>query len=145
MRTIAKITITVVCVAAISLALAIYGLFHGYFDPGQFEIKQVQWSSSKQVAMVAERSDHDALGGLTYFVLIGNHLFSPAELRHAYHSDATIFAAGNNCINLHWEGSGKLVITCNGSTVDSDFIDVQKQQSGNVAISYENIPIKGPK
>ena len=95
--------------------------------------------------MLAERSDHDALGGLTYFVLIGNHLFSPAELRHAYHSNARIFAAGSNCINLRWESSSKLVITCNGSTVDSDFIDAQKQQSGSVAISYENIPIKGSK
>lgn len=145
MRTIARILVAVACVAAISVALAIYGLFRGYFDPGQFEIKQVQWSSSKKVAMLAERSDHQALGGLSYFVLIGNHLFSTAELRHAYHSNARIFAAASNCIDLHWEGSSRLVITCKGSTVEPDFIDVQKQQSGNIAISYENIPIKGPK
>jgi len=145
MRTSAKIRVAVACVAAVSLALAIYGLFHGYFDPGRFEIKQVQWSSSEQVAMLAERSDHEALGGLTYFVLIGNHLFSPSELRHAYHSNGRIFAAGSNCINLRWEGPSKLVIACDGPAVDPDFIDVQKRQSGSVAITYENIPIKGPK
>lgn len=131
--------------ATILSALAIYGLFHGYFDPGQFELKQVQWSSSKQVAMLAERSDNEALGGLTYFVLIGNHLFLPAELRRAYHSNARIFAATTNCINLRWESSNKLVIACHGSTIDSNFIDVQKQQSGNITILYENIPIKGTK
>jgi len=135
----------VVLSVGLLMATGVYALFHGYFDPGQFELKQAQWSSSKQVAMLAERSDHQALGGLTYFVLIGNHLFSPAELRHAYHSNARIFAAASNCINLRWESSSKLIITCHGSTVDSDFIDVQKQQDGNIAISYENIPIKGPK
>lgn len=144
MRTTAKITIAIVWVTVMSLALAIYG-FHGYFDPGQFEIKQEQWSSSKKVAMLAERSDHDALGGLTYFVLIGDHLFSPVELSHACHSDASIFAAGTNCINLRWDGSSRLVITCNGPTIDSNFIDVQRQRSGSIVISYENIPIKRTK
>ena len=66
----------------------LYALFHGYFDHGQFEIKQFQWSSANQVAMLAERSDNQALGGLDYYVLVGNHLFTPDELRHAYHSDA---------------------------------------------------------
>jgi hypothetical protein len=58
------------------LAVGWYALFHGYFDHGQFEIKQFQWSSTGQVAMLAERSDHEALGGLEYYVLIGNHLFT---------------------------------------------------------------------
>jgi len=56
----------------------LYGLFHGYFDRGQFEVNQVQWSSAKQVAIVAERSDQQALSGYTYFVLIGDHVFSPS-------------------------------------------------------------------
>jgi hypothetical protein len=103
MRTSAKVIIVVGCVVAASLVAATYGLFHGYFDPGQFEVKQQQWSSSKQVAMLAERSDHEALGGLTYFVLIGDHLLSPDELRHAYYSDAVVFAAASTCLSLHWE------------------------------------------
>ena len=145
MRKTTEVAVLVICVALTSLVVLLYMWFHGYFDPGKFEIKQVHWSSSKQVAVVAERSDQQALGGLTYFVLIGNHLFSPAELRHAYHSSARIFAAASDCIDLRWESPNKLVITCHGSTVDSGFIDVQKQQSANIAISYENIPIKSPK
>jgi hypothetical protein len=142
MRKITKIILLIMCVVAASLGTAVCGLFRGYFDHGQFEIKQVQWSSSKQVAIVAERSDQEALDGYTYFVLVGNHLFSPAELRHAYHSDAVIFAAASSCLALHWENVSKLVVECDGSTVKADHIDIQKQQSGGVAISYENIPIR---
>lgn len=137
-----KVVLVVMCAAAVSLGTIAYALFHGYFDHGQFEIKQAQWSSSKQVAVIAERSDQEALSGYTYFVLIGNHLFSPTELRHSYHSDAVVFAAASSCLTLHWESPRKLVVTCNGSAVDLNHIDVQKGQSGNIAISYENIPIK---
>jgi len=60
-----------------------YLLFRGYLDRGTSDLKQVQRSSSGQVAMLAERFDNDALGGLTYFVLIGDHVFSANELKHA--------------------------------------------------------------
>ncbi len=137
-----RISLFILFVVAVSLGTATYALFHGYFDHGQFEIKQVQWSSSKQVAIVAERSDQEALSGYTYFVLIGNHLFSPVELRHAYHSNAVVFAVASSCLALHWESPSKLVVSCNGSTVEADHIDVQKRQSGGVTVSYENIPVK---
>lgn len=137
-----KIVLVVMCAAAVSLGTAGYALFHGYFDHGQFEIKQAQWSSSKQVAVVAERSDQEALSGYTYFVLIGNHLFSPAELRHAYHSNAVVFAAATNCLDLRWESPSKLLVACGGSEVDVNHIDVQKQQSEGITVSYKNIPLK---
>lgn len=145
MRGTTKVAILVTCGALTALLVVIYMWFHGYFDPGKFEIKQVQWCSSRQVAVLAERSDQQALGGLTYFVLIGNHLFTPGELRLAYHSNARVFAASSDCIDLRWESPNKLVITCHGPTIDPGFIDVQKQQSGSVSVLYENIPIKGPK
>lgn len=123
-------------------SVALYALFHGYFDHGQFEIKQFHWSSMNQVAMVAERSDDNALGGLEFYVLIGNHLFTPAELRHAYYSDAVVFSAADDCLTLNWDGPNRLVIGCNGATVDRDHINAQKHQIGNIAISYENIALK---
>ena len=126
------------------LAIAtLYGLFHGYFDHGQFEVKQFQRSSTSQVAMLAERSDHEALGGLEYYVLIGDHLFTSAELRHAYYSNAVVFnASSSDCLTLHWDNPNRLTIKCNGSTLDRDHINTQKQQIGNIAISYENIAHK---
>ena len=137
-----KISLVGAGAVAILAMASLYGLFHGYFDHGQFEIKQFQWSSTNQVAMVVERSDHEALGGLEYYVLIGNHLFAPAELRHAYYSNAVVFNASSNCLTLHWNGQNRLTINCNGSTVDRSQINSQRQQIGNIAISYENIALK---
>lgn len=127
---------------AILAVVYLYALFHGYFDHGKFEIKQFQWSSAGQVAMLAERSDNEALGGLEYYVLIGDHLFIPTELRHALYSNAVIFDAGSDCLTLHWDGPNRLIIGCNGPTLDRDDINSQRQQIGKIAISYENIPIK---
>jgi hypothetical protein len=134
-----KIVLFTTSVVLILLCVGVNALFHGYFDHGQFDMKQVQWSSSKKVAMMVERTDNDALGGLTDFVLIGDHLFSPAEVRHAYHSDAVVFAAATHCLTLHWESPSGLVIACNGPYLDQASIDVNKRQSGEVAISYVNI------
>jgi len=142
MRYFFKISLVGVAAVAIFSMVSLYGLFHGYFDHGQFEIKQFQWSPTNQVAMVAERSDHEALGGLEYYVLIGNHLFTPAELRHAYYSSAVVFNASSDCLTLHWDGPNRLTIRCNGSTVDRNHINAQRQQIGNIAISYENIALK---
>lgn len=118
----------------------LYGLFHGYLDHGQFEVKQVQWSPTRQVAMVVERSDHQALSGYTYFVLIGDHVFSPSELRHKYHSNAVVFAGADSCLNLHWQGPTTLAISCNDHTMAREHIDVEKHQSREINIVYDNIP-----
>ena len=142
MRKTTKIVLFIMCAVALSIGAAVFALFRGYFDHGKFEIKQVQRSSSKQVAIVAERSDQEALNGYTYFVLIGDHLFSPGELRHAYQSNAVVFAVASSCLTLQWESPSELVVKCKGSSVAADHIDVQKQKSGGVAISYENIPVK---
>lgn len=139
MRRTTIVAVLITCVALTALVLVIHMWFHGYFDPGKFEIKQVQWSSSKQVAILAERSDQEAMSSYTYFVIIGNHLFTPAELRQAYHSNARVFAAASSCLTLHWESPDRLVVACNGSYVDQEHIDVEKRQSGKVAISYVNI------
>lgn len=125
-----------------ALLLAGYGLFHGYFDQGHFEIKKAQWSSPRQVAIVAERFDDDALGGLAYFVIVGNHLLSDSELRHTYYSDAVIFDAAAPCVDVRWDSPSKLVVSCNGSTIDLGHINAQKRQSEGITISYEHIVMK---
>jgi hypothetical protein len=142
MRNAPKFAVIAVSLASILVATFVYAVFHGYFDRGMFEIKQIQWSPAGQAAMVAERSDEQALSGYTYFVLIGDHVFSPSELRHAYHSNAVVFAAGDSCLNLHWQGPAELVIACNRPGITRERIDVQKNQRGKVAILYENISIK---
>jgi hypothetical protein len=71
-----RISLVGVGAVAILAVASLYALFHGYFDHGQFEIKQFEWSSANQVAMLAERSDNEALGGLEYYMLIGDHFHS---------------------------------------------------------------------
>jgi hypothetical protein len=81
---VSRLWLAILFLFAAGLAVGWYALFHGYFDHGHFEIKQVQWCSTNQVAMLAERWDDEALGGLDYYVLVGSHLFTATELRHAY-------------------------------------------------------------
>jgi hypothetical protein len=117
----------------------VFGLLHGYFDHGRFEIKQAQWSASKQVAILAERTDGDALGGLTYFVISSDHLLTQRELRRKYYSDDVIFAATSTCIHLNWEDSTKLLIECQGTYLNPEYIDIEKKQIAGMTIAYKNI------
>ena len=123
------------------LTIGVYALFHGYFDHGLFEVKQTEWSPSPQrrVAIVAERSDHEALGGLEFFVLINDHVPSPTELRFANHSDEVIFSAESNCLSVSWMDSHHLVIGCRDGTIDSAHINVRKERADDVSIAYVNI------
>ncbi|MFL6428644.1 MAG: hypothetical protein ACJ71S_10405 [Acidobacteriaceae bacterium] len=135
-----RTAVIIVCALMIALMVTVYALFHGYFDRGLFEVKQATWSSSKEVAVVAKRSDHQALSGDQYFVLIGDHSFSTRELTHAYHSNAVIFSADSDCLKVHWEDSHKLVVTCHDGSIESTHIAVQQRRSGDVTVSYTNIP-----
>jgi hypothetical protein len=141
-RSFKRISLVVAGTVAIMATAAMYGLAHGYFDHGQFRVMQFEWSSTYRVAMLARRSDRQALGGLEYFVLIGDHVFTPAELRHAYYSDAVVFNAASDCLTLHWDEPKRLAIRCSGSTIAKNDINVQRRQVGEVDVSYENIARK---
>lgn len=136
-----SVIVGLVCGLSVALvaAASTFALFHGYFDHGQFEIKETNWSPSARVAMVAERSDHEALGGLDYFVLIGDHVFSPTELRFAYHSDDVAFAAADNCLGVRWIDSHNLEVMCRDRSLDSGHINVRKRRVGDIEITYVNI------
>jgi hypothetical protein len=128
--------------AVFVLIAATYALFHGYFDNGRFETEHVEWSSSKQVAMIAKRSDDEALGGYQIFLLVGDHLYSPKELRHAYYYDKVIFRADVDCLAAEWTDPGHLVIKCDRASIDPDSIAVEKRNQDGLTISYLNIPPK---
>lgn len=131
-----------ICVLVAVLVVIACGLFRGRFDHGQFEVKETSRSSLGRVAMVAERSDHEAMSGYVYFVLVGDHVFSPAELRTAYHSGHVIFAAASDCLSAHWNDPHNLTVMCRQGAIDTSHIDVQLRQAGDVVISYVNIPYK---
>jgi hypothetical protein len=134
-----SILVGVACAVALVATGLTFALFHGYLDHGQFEIKQVQWSSTNQVAMVAERSDREALGGLEYYVLIGNHVLTPTELRFAYYSHDVAFSAADDCLSIRWIEARHLEVRCRDRSLDSGHINVRKRQVGDVEITYVNI------
>jgi hypothetical protein len=127
------------CTVAMALIGIAFALFYGYFDHGQYTIKQEAWSSGL-VAMVAERSDHEALSGDVYFVVIGDHIFTPSELRTAYYRHQAIFAADSNCLGVRWSGPRKLTVMCRDGFIESDHVDVQRHEAKGIAITYLNIP-----
>jgi hypothetical protein len=129
-------------VLAVVVVLLAYGLFHGYFDKGRFEVKESVWSSDGKIAIVAERSDQAALTSYIYFVLIGEHLLSPPELRQAYYREAPVFEAASSCVSVRWKGPNELIVACKDGMVDIDHIEFQAKRSGTIAIVYEGIPTK---
>ena len=69
----------VLCASGIAFVAAAFALFRGYFDHGLFEVKQTDWSSSGKVAIVAERSDHQALAAMCISCLWGTmYSFPPS-------------------------------------------------------------------
>ena len=53
-----------------------------------------------------------------------------------------MFNASSDCLTLRWDGPNRLVIRCNGSIVNKNHINAQKQQIGDILIAYENIAVK---
>jgi len=140
MNRVNKVGVSVACVLGISLVVATYALFRGYFDDALFEVKQADWSTSGKVAILAERSDHQSLRSDEYFVLIGDHVFSPTELRAAFYRDHGIFAAASDCVSVRWTDAHNLTVSCRGKPLNENQIEnVQKHQIGDVAIAYVNI------
>lgn len=121
-------------------AACLYALFHGYFDHGQFRTQQVVSSPGKELAVIGERFDQEALSSDQYFVLLSDHIPSAKELRAAYYSDQVIFRAGGSCLNVRWESSQHLIIECPDESITSGEIAVEKERFDGVKISYLRIP-----
>ena len=135
-----KSSLIVVFLIVSSLLTVGFGLFSGRFDHGQYAIEQVQWISPGSAALIAKRSDHDALNSDQHFVLIANHQLTAKELRTAYYHDGVIFRASTECLRVQWESPQKLIVTCFGGSIRPTEIAVQKHRSGDVDVLYRNIP-----
>jgi hypothetical protein len=140
MKSSIKVSMVIVCVCLATLLWAVNALFHGSFDKGTFEVQQSQPSQSKQLAMIGKRPDHQAMSGDQYFIIIGDHLFSPAELRHAYYYDGVAFRAGSSCLTIQWVNDHELEVKCEDHSIQPDQIAIQKDKVGSVTILYEGIP-----
>jgi len=125
----------------ILFASVIFLLFTGHFDRGKFEVVRTSWATPKLVAMVARRSDDDALDGDQYFVLVGDHSFSARELRYAYYHRGVIFRSDGACVTTSWKAPGALELSCGDGSIEAGAIAVEQNKKNGVSVSYLNIPI----
>lgn len=135
-----RLFVGITCALGVALVAIACGLFRGHFDHGQFEVKETSRSSSARFAIVAKRSDHEAMSGDQYFVLLGDHVFSPDELRSAYYGRHLVFASDTSCLSVHWSDPNNLTVMCREGSIDPSHIAVQLRQADDVVIKYVNIP-----
>ena len=135
-----KVGVSVAGVLGFALMVATFVLSCGYFDNGLFEVKQTDWSQSGQVAMLAERSDPKALRSDEYFVLVGDHVFSPTELRDAFYGRREVFNAASDCLSVRWNTPSNLTVSCRDGSLDASHINLERRQTGDITITYVNIP-----
>jgi hypothetical protein len=140
MRRQGQLIIAALAVLLIGFVWCVYALFHGKFDHGSFEVAQTDSFSSTQLAVVAKRSDHEALSGDQYFVVIGDHPLSAANLKRAYYHDGVVFRAGSTCLSVRWASAHELIVSCGDHSIRADQIAVRRTQIGDVMVSYEGIP-----
>lgn len=139
MSTMRKTAIVIGCTVVAALAIVLWALFHGYFDRGNFQVVRAISSPQHLFAIVAKRSDNEALSGDQYFVLLEDHILSESQLRHAYYGHRVIFRSDEDCLQVRWNGPNRLVVICCGQSVQEGQIAVEKHRIGNVDIAYENI------
>jgi len=140
-RTIYVVSITLVAFVLVC-SFGWYLLSHGYFDHGDFDVVHAEWFSSQKVALLVRRYDNEALGGIHDFVVVSDHLPTPAEFPHIYHSDQVVFSGPGDCLKIHWTGPQNLVIACSGPgrAIAADEIGAQRREYNGVTVTYDMIP-----
>ena len=134
-----------VCVAVIVLTIASVALvrfgYKGVADSETVKIIQAEWASPKRVAMLVERSDHAALSGNTYFVFVGERIYSVPELRKRLYGLPNVFKVGlGEGLSIGWSAPDELSITCSNCGITKEIIESQKFSEGNIRVRYVRFP-----
>ena len=114
--------------------------FRGNLDPGRFEVLRAVRNSENIIAIVAKRSDDQAMSGDQYFVLVADHVYSATELRAALHRSHMIFNADRDGLKVYWSGPRDLVIECDSCGITKEGVNEQQFTTGNIRIQYLNFP-----
>jgi hypothetical protein len=126
---------------ALICAIGIWGILAwlGVLDTAPYSVTQSVVLSPDRIAMVGLRSDEAAMIGYEYFVVIGDHVYSPSELRRSFHS--SVFSTGLGSFTLEREGPNQLLIRCAANcSITKDIVEIQKFSKGDIAIRYVGFP-----
>jgi hypothetical protein len=128
----------------LTLILAMLGcsslLFKGVSDSESVEVLQSVDSSNGRIAMLVRRSDHAALSGDTFFVLVTDRQLTIAELRKHLYGLRSVFVAGRDGISIRWSAQNELNIECKACGLTKDIIEKQRFSEGAIRIRYTGFP-----
>lgn len=125
--------------AVCAITILIVLLFRGYFDSSTYEVIKSAASGGGLIAILARRSDHQAMNGDNYFVLTENHLYTSSELRRAHHSHEPIFDA-DRPYDIRWTTTQSLVIECKDCHVTNSHVNSRRFTDKGIAIRYVGFP-----
>ena len=130
-------------VSGLSCAIAtsfLSGCYQGVANSEKLQILQIAYGAPNRVAMIVERSDHAALSGSTFFVLISDHAYPMSELRKRIYGLDPVFVAGREGLDIHWSGPNELEIECHSCGITPDIVEKQLYSKIGVAIRYVGFP-----
>ena len=123
-----------------AIGLLLFLDFRGNLDHGKFEVLRTTRNSENRFAIVAKRSDNDALSGDQYFVFVADHIYSPKELRLALHRSHMLFNADRDGIAVSWVSPHDIVIECKNCEIGKNDINEQQSHVGDISVEYINFP-----
>jgi hypothetical protein len=121
------------------IAIGKFG-YHGVANSENVEVVQTLTIAPNRTAMLVRRSDHAALSGDTYFVLVGDRPYSVPELRKRLYAIPAVFKVGRGGLSIHWSSPNELVVECINCGITKDIIETRKFSQEDVAIRYVDFP-----
>lgn len=118
-------------------------LFDGDLDSdGHYEILQTVAYSPDRVAFEIQRTDHQALNGPRYAVLIDDHTPTTIEMRHAIISfwRHRSFTLADQSVSIKWAGPNVLTLTTTAVGTRPEWVLNQRHQIGDVTVRYSGHP-----
>jgi hypothetical protein len=129
------------CVSAFLVTIWFLLGSRGVLDhTSKFAVVQQRWVSPRRVAMVASRTDNIALSGNTFFVVIGDHVYSAPELKRARYRLEAVFVTDRDRMNVEWAGENDLTVRCDDCGITKDRIESQRFSDGPIRIHYVGFP-----
>ncbi|MGI4756458.1 MAG: hypothetical protein ACRYGF_06370 [Janthinobacterium lividum] len=118
-------------------------LFDGDLDSdGHYEILRAVSYSPNRVAFEIQRTDHQALNGPRYAVLISDHVPTTLEMKRAIISywRHSSFTLADRSVSIQWTGPNLLTLTTTEPGTNPDWIVNQRHKIGDVTVNYSGQP-----
>lgn len=114
--------------------------YKGVSKNDEVRIVEAEVSSSRRVAMLIKRSDHAALSGNTFFVIISDRVLTIPELRSRLYALNSVFVSGLDGLSLRWSAPNELTVQCQRCEITRDIVEKQLFALNGVKVTYTGFP-----